>query len=137
LLKVQVKKELGVYDKIAKKAALELQIKELEDEISDILGKKWNGFKGYSTVIDDEVNRRLADLNTPLVEITEKKRQIKNEIKLCGASKEVATVFSTLKTDLVSLIVSAKELPPIKTALGLENGEFKQIEKLADEEKKS
>lgn len=114
---VQVKRDLGVYDLILKKAQLKAQL----DEVDSILSAKTrntyvevNGEKVWTTPIDAEVDRRMKEENRALEEAKAYKESILREIRLSIGTPEIRAMFAKLTPDVKKMLNDVRRLPVLR-----------------------
>lgn len=129
IVETQVKKDFGVYDLIMKKAALETKLKEIDKQIKDNLHGRWYG-NDYRSVVDDEVKRRLEELNQPLAKARETMNSLKKSIKLTTAPGQISGVFDLLTEEVKTLTAECAALPPITKVLRLSNKDMQKYQDL-------
>lgn len=117
----QVKKDLGVYSLLMKKAALTEQIKEIEMEMETLTSRyrcnRSNFGSGYMSRIEEETNKRMQELNQQLYEAIAAKDSLKRSIKLSSASGQIAELFAALGPEVQRRLEMANRLPPIEIPL--------------------
>lgn len=125
----RVKKELGIYDLLAKKAALEEEIEEIKRQLESQTRDRWNErLHSWSNVVDAEVERRLEELNEPLGEATRMMESLKKTIKLSTAPVQVAALFERLSEEMKGLKDKYSMLPPITDVLKITEEEIALVE---------
>lgn len=111
----QVKKELGIYELLAEKAALEERISQIEKLTESYVKQKYDiEVGGYRCRLDAEVQKRIELLNRPLAEAKATRDAIIKQIKLASAVPEVKSMFEEIGNEVAKLAEKAKALPPIE-----------------------
>jgi len=110
----QAKKDLGVYDLLAERAALTERIEEIDRATNDIIHKQYLTGMGWTCKLDVEIEKRLENMNPLLTEIKNERQALINEIKLSGVSDQVIALFEKLDDRMKVLAEKAGKLPPIK-----------------------
>lgn len=113
-VRVQVKKDLGVYDLLLKKAALEEQLRAVESELEDKVGNEKNSWLTKESEVEKETKRRLEEENVPLASAQAFQHSLKKSIRLSGATSEVQSMFSKLAVEIKKLKEDTENLPPIE-----------------------
>jgi len=117
----QVKKDLGVYDLIMQKTALEEKVKEIEQQIRSKTKQRIvsgpDGRSDWQSPIEAETDRRLAELNRPLTEAIAAKESLKKSIKLSTASSQISGLFEVVSGEVARRLQTAAALPPIDVPL--------------------
>jgi len=113
----QVKKDLGVYDLLAEKAALEERIKEIEQKTKSLTGKNFhkeaNGRFISTSELTEEIDRRLEELNEPLSTAKKAKNEIIREIRLSSVPTDIKTIFTRSGKIIKQLTKEIAKLPAI------------------------
>ena len=112
----QVKKDFGIYKLYEEKAALQVRISEIEKGLREYEVQNHRaGGEGYRFVsrIDDEVEKRLTELNAPLQEVTANKESILRQIRLAGVGQEIKSTFEGLPEVIRELSERFANLPAI------------------------
>jgi len=113
----QVKKDLGVYDLLAEKAALEERIKEIEQKTKSLTGKNFhkeaNGRFISTSELTEEIDRRLEELNEPLSTAKKAKNEIIREIRLSSVPTDIKTIFTRSGKIIKQLAKEIAKLPAI------------------------
>jgi len=112
----QVKKDLGIYDLLAEKAALEERIKEIDEKTNDLtekVGHYTSGRYTTSCVLDDEVNERLLEMNKELRAAKEARNSMIRRVRLSGVTADIQAVFTEAAKVIEQLAEEAKNLPPL------------------------
>jgi hypothetical protein len=115
---IEVKKEMGVYDMLVKKAKLEFELSQLKEEIDrktqrahvQIGPNVW----GYKSPIEMEVEHRLEQVNVTLVQAKAFRENLMREIKLATGTPEVRALFDKIEPQIKEWAEKVKKLPPIK-----------------------
>jgi hypothetical protein len=117
-LEKQVKKDLGVYELFAEKAAHETRLKEIERELEKL------GMETYqrNSNIRNEMQARLKVLNEPLEQVKASRDNLIRQIKMSGVGADVKAVFDAVPGVLEDLGKKFGKLPAITE---------KQVKKLA------
>jgi len=115
--------EMGIYELEAKRAAIEQQMKEVDDQITLIKGKASVSL-GYGRPVhyegglaQKEIDRRLADVDGMVSGLHEMKDSILKKIKLSGSTPEVQKTFERLEFELKEMLDKLAALPPVETVL--------------------
>jgi len=113
----QVKKDLGVYDLLAEKAALEERIKEINTETKAIMEKNYhydeNGKLSGICKLDVEVNKRLEAMNKELTTAKAARDGMIRRVRLSGITADIQAVFEGSAKVIEQLAEEAKNLPPL------------------------
>ena len=114
----QVKKDFGVYDLLAEKAALTERIVEIEKQTKKLTETRGHhnttsGKWEYISEIDKEVNRKLEELNEPLSTARKSKDEVVRGIRLSSIPTDIKTLFTRSEKILKQLNKEAKKLPAI------------------------
>ena len=112
-IRTQAKKNLGVYDMLARKAVLELQIKEIEVQTESVTKASWRQDGRWRSKLDEETERITERLNPKLAELKKMRADSVDDLKMSSASPALLKVFSDLKEGLVGILKDVKALPPI------------------------
>jgi len=111
-LRIEVKKEFGIYDKMVRLAKLKLQIEELEGELEQFT-KESHGKNGWKTRIDVLVDEKMAAAKNGFhKKVEERQAKMIYNIKLGGLDGETKKVFDELPRVIESLTKELKRLPP-------------------------
>jgi len=111
----QVKKEFGIYELLAERAALEERIRQIENLTESYTKKNYDiQVGGYRCKLDAEVEKRIELLNRPLAETKATRDAIIKQIKLASAVPEVKSMFEEIGNEVTRLAEKAKSLPPIE-----------------------
>ncbi len=114
---VQVKRDLGVYDLILKKAQLKAELDEVDSLLSAKTKNQYievNGERVWTSPIDAEVDRRMKEANRPLEEAKAYKERILKEIRLSIGTPEIRAMFTKLTPDVERMLKGTKRLPVIR-----------------------
>ena len=113
----QVKKDFGVYDLLAEKATLKERIKEIEQKTESLTEQKYhkapNGKYVWTSDLDEEVDRRLEELNEPLSTAKKAKEEIVREIRLSSVPTDIKTIFTRSEKVIKQLAKEVAKLPAI------------------------
>jgi len=112
-IRTQAKKNLGIYDMLARKAVLELQIKEIEVQTESVTKNGWRPDGRWRSKLDEETERITEHLNPKLAELKKMRADSVDDLKMSSASPALLKVFSDLKEGLVGILKDVKALPPI------------------------
>ena len=112
-IRTQAKKNLGIYDMLARKAVLELQIKEIEVQTESATKASWRQDGRWRSKLDEETERITERLNPKLAELKKMRADSVDDLKMSSASPALLKVFSDLKEGLVGILKDVKALPPI------------------------
>lgn len=112
-IRTQAKKNLGIYDMLARKAVLELQIKEIEVQTESVTKNGWRPDGRWRSKLDEETERITERLNPKLAELKKMRADSVDDLKMSSASPALLKVFSDLKEGLVGILKDVKALPPI------------------------
>lgn len=109
-IEIQVKKDFGIYDLLAEYEAIEIRREEIKDKLADFNNNYWSNSKNLCKV-DREVERRLREMFTPLVEAEIAQENALKKIKLMGAGDDVKKIFENLTEEIKLMSESYKILP--------------------------
>jgi len=113
----QVKKDMGIYELLAEKAALKERIKEIESKTErltkDTYHRDPDGNNTWISELSSETNRRLEELNEPLSTATEAKKEIVREIRLSSVPTDIKTIFARSGKIIKQLSKEVAKLPAI------------------------
>lgn len=122
---VDVKKDLGVYDLLMRKAKLELELAEIKEQVErKTKSVRIMGTFDYKSPIDIEVERRMEEINAPLSEAIRFRDGLLRQIKLSSGTPEVRAVFEKLPEEINQWKERVLGLPEIT------------VRQLSDEERK-
>jgi len=95
----EVRKELGIYELHQEKTALELRLKEIEEQ----LHRYEEGKHGYrhDSLVYQEVQRRLEERSTVKKSLKEQKRSLIDQVWLMGESSELQEIFRKIDNEIV------------------------------------
>lgn len=114
----QVKKDFGIYELLAEKAALEERISQIEKLTESYTKKNYDiQIGGYRCRLDAEIDKQIELLNRPLAEAKATRDAIIKQIKLASAVPEVKSMFEEIGNEVAKLTEKAKTLPPIEKEL--------------------
>ena len=114
---VEVKRDMGVYDLILKKAQLEAALDDVRQELREKTSQRYievNGVKKYMSPVDAEIGRRLDEVNSPLVELKSFRDNLIKQIKLACGTPEIRQMFEKLAPEIETWMAKVKKLPPLK-----------------------
>ena len=114
---VQVKRDLGVYDLILKRAQLQAQLAEVDSLLSAKTKNQYvevNGQRVWMSPIEAEVDRRMKEENRPLEEAKIYKESLLKEIRLSIGTPEIRAMFDKLTPDIKKMLNDVKRLPAIR-----------------------
>ena len=114
---VEAKRDMGVYDLILKKVQLETALEEVKNELRDKTSARFievNGERKHMSPVDAEIERRLSEINSPLVEAKSFRDNLIKEIKLAAGTPEIREMFSKLEPEIKTWMDKVKRLPPLK-----------------------
>ena len=120
-IRTQAKKNLGIYDMLARKAVLELQIKEIEVQTESVTKNGWRPDGRWRSKLDEETERITEHLNPKLAELKKMRADSVDDLKMSSASPALLKVFSDLKEGLVGILKDVKALPPITHIMKVED----------------
>ena len=120
-IRTQAKKNLGIYDMLARKAVLELQIKEIEVQTESVTKNGWRPDGRWRSKLDEETERITERLNPKLAELKKMRADSVDALKMSSASPALLKVFSDLKEGLVGILKDVKALPPITHIMQVED----------------
>lgn len=123
----QVKKELGYYELEAQLAALCLKITEVSEKLHQLKGTLRFGI-GKDTVVPfwdndqpslirTETEKRLKQINQPLVDATNTMNAAIRKVKLMSCGKDFANIMQDITIQVALLASNVKQLPPIEEDL--------------------
>jgi Mg2+ and Co2+ transporter CorA len=118
----QVKKELGYYELEAQKAALELKLTEVRKKLWEMKGglghHNYDDHYYYNNnspmLIETETERRLKQVNQPLVQAESTMNDAIKKVKLMSCGKEFANVMASIADQVDILANNIAQLPPIE-----------------------
>lgn len=114
---VEAKRDMGVYDLILKKVQLETALEEVRSELRDKTSARYievNGERKHMSPVDAEIERRLSEINSPLVEAKSFRDNLVKEIKLAAGTPEIREMFAKLEPEIKAWMDKVKRLPPLK-----------------------
>jgi len=114
---VEVKRDMGIYDLILKKFQLETALEEVKRELRDKTDKRYidvNGERKYISPVDAEIERRVNEINSPLVEVTSFRDNLVKQIKLACGTPEIRQMFEKLMPEVEKWMDKVKKLPALK-----------------------
>lgn len=114
---VEVKRDMGIYDLILKKVQLDTTLDEVKSELRDKTSARYidvDGDKKHMSPVDAEIERRLREINSPLVEAKSFRDNLVKEIKLAAGTPEIRAMFSKLEPEIKVWMDKVKRLPPLK-----------------------
>jgi hypothetical protein len=114
---VEVKRDMGIYDLILKKAQLEMTLSEVVDELKKKTSNRYvdvNGERKYISPVDAEIERRMDEINSPLVEVRSFRDGLVKEIKLSCGTPDIRAMFDKLTPEIQKWMDKVKRLPPLK-----------------------
>ena len=120
-IRTQAKKNLGIYDMLARKAVLDLQIKEIEVQTESVTKNGWRPDGRWRSKLDEETERITERLNPKLAELKKMRADSVDDLKMSSASPALLKVFSDLKEGLVGILKDVKALPPITHIMKVED----------------
>jgi uncharacterized protein YPO0396 len=109
---LQVKKDMGVYALMMEEAALKKRLEEVESELRRLNAKTYN----YQTnrydlaAVDVEIDRRLTEMNEPLMQVNAAKEAADEKIMLMGAGDDVAKVFENIAAEVTLMMDKFKDV---------------------------
>ena len=109
-IEIQVKKDFGIYDLLAELEAKEIRCQEIKDKLKEFNNEYWSG-SGHLCKVDQEVNRRVREMFTPLAAAEIAQENALKKIKLMGAGDDVKKIFENLTTEISLMTESYKLLP--------------------------
>ena len=121
-IRTQAKKNLGIYDMLARKAVLELQIKEIEVQTESATKASWRQDGRWRSKLDEETERITERLNPKLAELKKMRADSVDDLKMSSASPALLKVFFLdLKEGLAGILKDVKTLPPITHIMKVED----------------
>jgi len=66
-IEIQVKKDFGIYNMLAELEAIDIRREEIKDKLKEFNDNYWSS-NGNLCKVDQEVNRRVREMFTPLAE---------------------------------------------------------------------
>lgn len=109
-IETQVKKDWGIYELCAEKAAIKQRLDELDSRLREYIGF---GYRDENTKLKKEVRKRLFEMNEPLVKVQAQKDCLLKQIKLSNAPKEVSSLFVKIEEEVKTLLAEVSALPAI------------------------
>lgn len=103
----QVKVDMGIYDLLMEKTAVETRLSEIKKKLSDLVGSYYD----TTSCVQSEINKRLLDMNMPLKQAMASKEAALKKIKLMGAGDDVKQIFETLASEVALM---AKEFENVQ-----------------------
>jgi hypothetical protein len=114
---VEVKRDMGIYGLILKKTQLETALDEVKRELRDKTSQKYmdvDGERKYVSPVDVEIERRLREINSPLVEVKSFRDSLVKQIKLACGTPEIREMFEKLTPEIETWRAKVKRLPPLR-----------------------
>jgi len=113
----EVRKELGIYDLWVKEAKLKVQLKIIEEKMSEWTKKSYGTNHEFTSPFDDAVNAKiLRGKNGLAKEIRSAEHNMIKRIKLSGVTGDTAKAFANLPKVIKRLTIKLdKTLPEPKT----------------------
>jgi len=114
---VEVKRDMGIYDLILKKTQLETALDEVKRQLREKTSQRYidvNGERKYMSPVDAEIERRLDEINSPLVEVRSFRDNLVKQIKLACGTPEIRQMFEKLTPEIQKWTEKVKKLPPLK-----------------------
>jgi len=114
---VEAKRDMGIYDLTLKKFQLETALEEVKRELREKTEKRYievNGERKYVSPVDAEVETRVNEANSPLVEVTSFRDNLVKQIKLACGTPEIRQMFEKLMPEIQKWTEKVKKLPPLK-----------------------
>jgi hypothetical protein len=114
---VEVKRDMGIYDLTMKKFQLEAALDEVKRQLKEKTEKRYldvNGERKYVSPVDAEIERRVNEINSPLIEVTSFRDNLVKEIKLACGTPEIRAMFEKLMPEVQEWMEKVKKLPPLK-----------------------
>jgi chromosome segregation ATPase len=112
MIEVQAKKNLGIYDLLAERAALQEKISSIEERTQEFTTKVYRG-DGWSSRLEEEEKFIKRNLQPIEEKIANMKKEHIDTIKMASADGEFIEFMQQMKKDIEALAVEVKELPPI------------------------
>jgi len=109
-IEIQVKKDFGIYNMLAELEAIDIRREEIKDKLKEFNDNYWSS-NGNLCKVDQEVNRRVREMFTPLAEAEIAQEAALKKIKLMGAGDDVKKIFDNLTEEIRLLTDSFKALP--------------------------
>lgn len=121
----QIKQELGYYELEGQKAALELKLKEIRKKLWEMKGglgcvgsnDGYNYDNDSPQLIETETEKRLKQVNQPLVNAEKAMKDAIKQVKLMSCGKEFADVMADITVQVSMLANNIAQLPPIEENL--------------------
>lgn len=114
---VEVKRDMGIYALILKKTQLETALEEVKRELRDKTSQRYvdvDGERKYVSPIDVEIERRLREINSPLVEVKSFRDNLVKQIKLACGTPEIRQMFEKLEPEIEEWRAKVKRLAPLR-----------------------
>jgi Mg2+ and Co2+ transporter CorA len=132
----QVKMDLGIYELLAEKAALEERINEIEERTAKYTKNEYDPHAlMYRCRIDAEIEKRIELLNQPLGEAKARRDSIIKQIRLSSAVPEVRAMFEEIGKEVTKIAETVRSLPPVENEvrrIGQGNGKNGRSSKAQD-----
>jgi hypothetical protein len=114
-MEIQVRKELGIYNRTIKKFKLEAELAELNRQLKVYEENSSYERGGWCSKIDEIVNAKMEATKNGLLKETEVIRDdLIKRIKLAGVHGDIKTVFDDLSALIAPLQKKLKALPMVK-----------------------
>lgn len=119
IIEQQVKKDWGIYELCAEKAALTLRMKEIDNRVNEFVSeyREYDSRGGEYIIrskVNDEVTARLHSMNEPLRKVEAQRDNLLKEVKLSIATKEVKALFEKLPAEIGKIMAEVASLPKIE-----------------------
>jgi len=114
---VEVKRDMGVYDLTLKKFQLETALDEVKQTLKQKTDQRWvevDGERRFESPVDTEIERRLKEMNSPLVEVKAFRDNLVKQIKLACGTPEIREMFAKIEPEVQVWMDKVKKLPPLK-----------------------
>lgn len=120
-IEIQVKKDFGIYNMLAELEAIDIRREEIKDKLKEFNNNYWSS-SGNLCKVDQEVNRRVREMFTPLAEAEIAQEAALKKIKLMGAGDDVKKIFDNLTEEIRLLTDSFKALPEFQEQKQINGG---------------
>ena len=101
-LEIQVKKDFGIYELCAERAAMQKRMEEVQEKLADYEKERWIDDK-WQTQLKAEIARRLEKSHIPLHQVKQDQQALIKKIKLCGAIGDIQEVFNKVSETVEGL----------------------------------
>jgi len=110
-LEIQVKKDFGIYELCAERAAIVKRLEEVQEKLIEYEKERWIDDK-WENPLKAEVERRLEMSHLPLHQVKKDQQALIKKIKLCGAIGDIQEVFQKVSETVTWLKANALSLNP-------------------------